>query len=95
MKRKSLVVVAISVVLLGLLNMVWSANKARDTSDKILRDFKLIDASLNKSNDSLQKVNDSVALSVHKRLSIKNYSTLTITPTMLQAYGEPEKIEEG
>ncbi|MBL0358605.1 MAG: hypothetical protein IPP72_17855 [Chitinophagaceae bacterium] len=51
------------------------AERARAVSDKILQDFKTVDGSLQKSNDSLLKQNDST-LNLLKQLQDADSSKL-------------------
>jgi len=60
MKQKTLIIISVIIVLLGLLFLIWTAKKAREHSDKILNDFQRVDQSLIKTRDSLQKVKDSI-----------------------------------
>lgn len=71
MSKGLIAFVAVAVICIGSLIIVFikaSADKARKTSDSILRDFQTVDRNLKKSSIAFDSINNSLSDSLSRKL---------------------------
>jgi hypothetical protein len=62
-----IIIVACTLTVGIIWNMMKQANEAKNMSDDLMQQFKAVDESIQKTNDSIDKANDSIGLELEKK----------------------------